>query len=172
MASSSSGNAIPAPNAVRVLVSSLADESPMVREASRASIKDIALLNPLLVLDCCSTVSRGGRRELHADWQGTCSNRLTFARLGNFFDLVARPMRAIIDDGRIVSSSIRAKFGSSSYGSSTCRLCFCRSMQFTPRLKGVLLRVLPILGNVTEAHHPIFANGVVIFLDSLLQIVY
>ncbi|PSS32866.1 Protein SHOOT GRAVITROPISM like [Actinidia chinensis var. chinensis] len=63
MASSSSGNAIPAPDAVRVLVSSLADESAMVREASMASLKDVSLLNPLLVLDCCSTVSRGGRRR-------------------------------------------------------------------------------------------------------------
>lgn len=46
------------------------------------------------------------------------------------------------------------------------------ALQFTPRLKGVLSRVLPILGNVRDAHRPIFANGVVIFLASLLQIVY
>ncbi|CAK9157686.1 unnamed protein product [Ilex paraguariensis] len=63
MASSSSGNSIPAPGAVEVLVSLLADESPIVREASIASLKDITSLNPLLVLDCCSNVSRGGRRR-------------------------------------------------------------------------------------------------------------
>lgn len=65
MASSGSGigYSIPAPEAVQVMVSSLADESPIVREASIAALKDIAPLNPLLVLDCCSIVSRGGRRR-------------------------------------------------------------------------------------------------------------
>ncbi|WJZ93744.1 hypothetical protein VitviT2T_012661 [Vitis vinifera] len=33
------------------------------------------------------------------------------------------------------------------------------ALQFTPRLKGVLSRVLPILGNVRDAHRPIFANA-------------
>ncbi|KAK3406264.1 hypothetical protein EUGRSUZ_K02432 [Eucalyptus grandis] len=63
MAASSSGVSIPASEAVQVLVSSLADDSPLVREASMASLKDIATLNPLLVLECCYTVSRGGRRR-------------------------------------------------------------------------------------------------------------
>ncbi|XP_075086353.1 protein SHOOT GRAVITROPISM 6 isoform X2 [Nicotiana tabacum] len=63
MASSSSGNSVPAAEAVQVLVSSLADDSPIVREASMAALKDITSLNPLLVLDCCLTVSRGGRRR-------------------------------------------------------------------------------------------------------------
>lgn len=63
MASSGSGNSIPAPEAVQILVSSLADESSVVREASMASLKDIAALSPLLVLDCCYAVSRGGRRR-------------------------------------------------------------------------------------------------------------
>ena len=40
------------------------------------------------------------------------------------------------------------------------------ALQFTPRLKGVLSRVLPILGNVRDAQRPIFANGVVKFLTS------
>ncbi|KAL0426444.1 UNVERIFIED_CONTAM: protein SHOOT GRAVITROPISM 6 [Sesamum latifolium] len=44
MASSSSGNSIPAPEAVQLLVSSLADDSPIVREASAATLKDIASL--------------------------------------------------------------------------------------------------------------------------------
>ena len=39
------------------------------------------------------------------------------------------------------------------------------ALQFTPRLKDVLSRVLPILGNVRDAHRPIFANGVVNFSD-------
>ncbi|PON35456.1 hypothetical protein PanWU01x14_336100 [Parasponia andersonii] len=63
MASSSSGTPMPAPEAVQVLVSFLADESPMVRDASMVSLKDIATLNLLLVLDRCSAVSRGGRRR-------------------------------------------------------------------------------------------------------------
>ncbi|KAL6987298.1 Protein SHOOT GRAVITROPISM 6 [Sarracenia purpurea var. burkii] len=33
------------------------------------------------------------------------------------------------------------------------------ALQFTPRLKGILSRVLPILGNVRDAHRPIFANA-------------
>jgi hypothetical protein len=63
MASSSLGSSIPAPEAVQLLVSSLADDSSVVREASMASLRDIASLNPLLVLDCCYAVSRGGRRR-------------------------------------------------------------------------------------------------------------
>lgn len=33
------------------------------------------------------------------------------------------------------------------------------ALQFTPHLKGVLARVVPILGNVRDIHRPIFANG-------------
>ncbi|CAK9157687.1 unnamed protein product [Ilex paraguariensis] len=33
------------------------------------------------------------------------------------------------------------------------------ALQFTPQLKGVLSRVLPILGNVRDVHRPIFANA-------------
>lgn len=52
-----------------------------------------------------------------------------------------------------------------------CLLCFLKliyclyfynsikALQFTPRLKGVLSRVLPVLGNVRDVHRPIFANG-------------
>ncbi|TYJ18916.1 hypothetical protein E1A91_A09G154900v1 [Gossypium mustelinum] len=82
MASSSSlGSSIPAPEAVQVLVSSLADESPMVREASMASLKDISPLNPLLVLDCCSAVSRGGRRR--------------FGNMAGVFQVMAFGVRAL-----------------------------------------------------------------------------
>lgn len=45
------------------------------------------------------------------------------------------------------------------------------ALQFTPRLKDVLSRVLPILGNVRDAHRPIFANGMLnCLLLSLLMI--
>lgn len=43
-----------------------------------------------------------------------------------------------------------------------------KALQFTPRLKGVLSRVLPILGNVRDIHRPIFANGAVKFSVALL----
>ncbi|GAV58925.1 hypothetical protein CFOL_v3_02458 [Cephalotus follicularis] len=33
------------------------------------------------------------------------------------------------------------------------------ALQFTPLLKGVLSRILPVLGNVRDAHRPIFANA-------------
>ncbi|XP_042943592.1 protein SHOOT GRAVITROPISM 6 isoform X2 [Carya illinoinensis] len=93
MASSSVGNSIPAPDAVQVLVSLLADESPMVRESSSASLKDIAALNPLLVLDCCCAVSRGGRRR--------------FGNMAGVFQVMAFGVRAL--DKKDVDPSFMAK---------------------------------------------------------------
>ncbi|GMI96611.1 hypothetical protein HRI_003330400 [Hibiscus trionum] len=194
MASSSSlGSSIPAPEAVQVLVSSLADESPMVREASMASLKEISTLNPLLVLDCCSAVSRGGRRrfgnmagvfqvmafgvraldrndidasyigklakiataeiisskELNADWQRAAASLLVAIGLhlpdlmmDEIFLHLSGPSSALP-----AMIQILADFASAD------------ALQFTPRLKGVLSRVLPILGNVRDVHRPIFANA-------------
>jgi hypothetical protein len=39
------------------------------------------------------------------------------------------------------------------------------ALLFIPRWKGVLSRILPILGNVRDMHRPTFANGVVISLS-------
>lgn len=193
MASSSSGNSVPAPEAVQVLVSSLSDESPMVREASAATLKDIASLNPLLVLDCCSSVSRGGRRrlgniaglfqvmsvairalnkddvdpqymaklakvasaeiistkELNADWQKAASGVLVALGL-HLPDLMMEEIFLHLSGSNSALPAmvqILADFASSD------------AFQFTPRLKGVLTRVLPILGNVKDIHRPIFANA-------------
>ncbi|KAA8518672.1 hypothetical protein F0562_016146 [Nyssa sinensis] len=193
MASSSSSNSIPAPDAVQVLVSLLADESPRVREASMASLKDIAALNPLLVLDCCCTVSRGGRRrfgnmagvfqvmavsvraldkkdvdppfmaklakiataemisskEINADWQRAASSVLV--AIGSHFpDLMMEEIFLHLSGSNSALPAmvqILADYASAD------------ALQFTPRLKGVLSRVLPILGNVRDAHRPIFANA-------------
>ncbi|KAK9289631.1 hypothetical protein L1049_007789 [Liquidambar formosana] len=193
MASSSSGSSIAAPEAVQVLVSSLADESPLVRKASMASLKDISALNPLLVLDCCSSVSRGGRRrfgnmagvfqvmafgvgaldrsdidptfmsklakmataemisskELNSDWQRAASGLLV--SIGSHFpDLMMEEIFLHLSGPNSALPSmvqILADFASAD------------ALQFTPRLKGVLSRVLPILGNVRDAHRPIFANA-------------
>ncbi|KAL3623358.1 Protein SHOOT GRAVITROPISM 6 [Castilleja foliolosa] len=191
--SSSSGNSIPAPEAAQVLVSSLADESPMVREASAATLKDIASLNPLLVLDCCSTVSRGGRRrfgniaglfqvmsvairaldkddvdphymaklakiaaaeiistkELNAEWQRAASGVLVALGL-HLPDLMMEEIFLHLSGSNSALPAmvqILAEFASSD------------AFQFTPRFKGVLTRVLPILGNVKDIHRPIFANA-------------
>ncbi|RVW47967.1 Protein SHOOT GRAVITROPISM 6 [Vitis vinifera] len=81
MASSSSGNSIPAPEAVQVLVSSLGDESHVVRAASMAALRDIAAINPLLVLECCCAVSRGGRRR--------------FGNMSGLFQVMASAVRAL-----------------------------------------------------------------------------
>ncbi|KAK6126237.1 hypothetical protein DH2020_040009 [Rehmannia glutinosa] len=246
MASSSSGNSIPAPEAVQVLVSSLADESPMVREASAATLKDIASLNPLLVLDCCSTVSRGGRRrfgniaglfqvmsvairalgkddvdphymaklakiaaaeiistkesrgdaaylmphlyfllvlskktyvevclllddimevmikELNADWQRAASGVLVALGL-HLPDLMMEEIFLHFSGSNSALPAmvqILSEFASSD------------AFQFTPRLKGVLTRVLPILGNVKEIHRPIFANGMLSLVASVLLIAF
>ncbi|KAI4349077.1 hypothetical protein L6164_009717 [Bauhinia variegata] len=92
MASPSSGSSIPAPEAVQVLVLSLSDDSSIVREASMASLKDIASLNPLLVLECCAAVSRGGRRR--------------FGNMAGVFQVMAFGVRAL--DGREVDNSFMA----------------------------------------------------------------
>ncbi|KAL0336932.1 UNVERIFIED_CONTAM: protein SHOOT GRAVITROPISM 6 [Sesamum calycinum] len=245
MASSSSGNSIPAPEAVQVLVSSLADDFPIVREASAATLKDIASLNPLLVLDCCSTVSRGGRRrfgnmaglfqvmsvairaldkndvdpqymaklakiaaaeiispsenniwntltwkvgvlvihseqELNADWQRAASSVLVALGL-HLPDLMmeeiflhlsgsnsALPaMVQILSDFASSDGMLRALM--KMVWVSDVRFWFLQlindlisviseALQFTPRLKGVLTRVLPILGSVKDIHRPVFAN--------------
>ncbi|KAG6693496.1 hypothetical protein I3842_09G003400 [Carya illinoinensis] len=193
MASSSVGNSIPAPDAVQVLVSLLADESPMVRESSSASLKDIAALNPLLVLDCCCAVSRGGRRrfgnmagvfqvmafgvraldkkdvdpsfmaklakiataemisskELNADWQRAAASLLV--SIGSHLpDLMMEEIFLHLlgpNPALPAMVQILADFASAD------------ALQFTPRLKGVLSRVLPIIGNVRDPYRPIFANA-------------
>ncbi|KAK9199079.1 hypothetical protein WN944_014266 [Citrus x changshan-huyou] len=203
MASSSSGISIPAPEAVQFLVSSLADESPIVREASMASLKDIAALNPLLVLDCCLAVSRGGRRrfgnmagifqvmafavraldendidpafmsklsriataemisskELNTDWQRAASALLV--SIGSHLpDLMMEEIFLYLSGTNSALPAmvqILADFASAD------------ALQFTPRLKGVLLRVLPILGNIRDVHRPIFANGMVDDLSAFCE---
>ncbi|GAB4833550.1 Protein SHOOT GRAVITROPISM 6 [Ancistrocladus abbreviatus] len=193
MAASSSGSSIPAPEAVQVLVSLLADESTIVREASMASLKDVAALNPLLVLDCCSAVSKGGRRrfgnmaglfqvmafgvsaldkqhvdasfmaklakiataemisskELNADWQRAASALLV--SIGSHLpDLMVEEIFVHLSGSSSALPAmiqILADFASSD------------APQFVPRLKAVLSRVLPILGNVKDAHRPVFANA-------------
>ncbi|XP_071910612.1 protein SHOOT GRAVITROPISM 6 isoform X6 [Coffea arabica] len=193
MASSSSGNSMPAPEAIQVLVSSLGDESPMVRDASMAALKEIAPLNPLLVLDCCSLVSRGGRRR--------------FGNIGGLFQVMSVAIRAldkrdvdppymtklakIATAEMITSKEFQADWQRAAAGvlvaiglhlpdlmmeevflhlsgSSSSMPAMVQvladfasfdALQFTPRLKVVLARVLPILGNVRDINRPIFANA-------------
>ncbi|KAI4300360.1 hypothetical protein L6164_033748 [Bauhinia variegata] len=193
MASSSSGSSIPAPEAVQVLVSSLADDSTVVREASMAALKDIAALNPILVLECCAAVSRGGRRR--------------FGNMAGVFQVMAFGVRAL--DERQVDTSFMAKLakiataemisskelnsdwqraatgllvaigshlpdlmmeeiflhlsGSNSALPAMVQIlaefASADPLQFIPRWKGVLSRILPLLGNVRDIHRPIFANA-------------
>ncbi|KAL2933424.1 Protein SHOOT GRAVITROPISM 6 [Bienertia sinuspersici] len=192
MASSpSSSNSIPAPEAVQVLVSSLADESSSVREASMASLKDIASMNPLLVLDCCAAVSRGGRRrlgnmaalfqvmafgvgalnkedaepafmsklskiatsemistkEINTDWQRAASGLLVSIGL-HFPDLMMEEVFVHLSGA---SSALPAMV------QTLADFAVTDALQFTPRLKAILSRVLPILGSIRDIHRPIFA---------------
>ncbi|XP_071908328.1 protein SHOOT GRAVITROPISM 6-like isoform X4 [Coffea arabica] len=193
MASSSSGHSMPAPEAIQVLVSSLGDESPMVRDASMAALKEIAPLNPLLVLDCCSLVSRGGRRrfgnigglfqvmsvairaldkqdvdppymtklakiataemitskEFQADWQRAAAGVLVAIGL-HLPDLMMEEVFLLLSGS---SSSMPAMV------QVLADFASFDALQFTPRLKVVLARVLPILGNVRDINRPIFANA-------------
>ncbi|GJV24729.1 protein shoot gravitropism 6 isoform X1 [Tanacetum coccineum] len=257
MTSSSSGNSIPAPDAIQVLVQSLADESLIVKHASMASLKSLAPLNPLLVLDCCLTVSRGGRRrfgniggvfqvmsiaigaleeaevdsvymaklaklataeiisskEIKADWQRAASSLLV--AIGSHLpDLSVVYKRSQVQIPLVANSLGHPPYlynpqwwracdlpgsmglaGWSMESGLTCQVTeggpggislmmeevyfylsaqnsalpamvqiladFATSdaLQFTPRIKGVLSRVLPILGNVRDQHRPIFANA-------------
>nr|XP_029119800.1 protein SHOOT GRAVITROPISM 6 isoform X2 [Elaeis guineensis] len=189
----SSYASLPAQEAVQVLVASLVDESPVVREASLAALKEIAPLNPLMVLDCCSAISRGGRRrfgnmagvflvmacavramdrkdvdpaymaklaklataemitskELNADWQRAAAGLLV--SIGSHVpDLM---MEEIFLHLSGTNSALPAMVQIlADYASA-------EALQFTPRLKDVLLRVLPILGNVRDAQRPVFANA-------------
>ncbi|PRQ43676.1 putative condensin complex subunit 1 [Rosa chinensis] len=203
MASSSSASSIAAPEAVQVLVSLLADESPNVRQVSIASLRDVAALNPVIVLDCCSAVSRGGRRrfgnmaglfqvmsygvgaldkndvdsvfmtklakiataeiisskELHTDWQRAASGLLVSIGLhlpdlmmDEIFLHLPGPNSAIPAMVQILADFACAD-----------------AFQFTPRLKDVLSRVLPILGNVRDAHRPIFANAIKCWCQAVWQ---
>ncbi|XP_020094313.1 protein SHOOT GRAVITROPISM 6 isoform X2 [Ananas comosus] len=192
MASSSSGS-VPVNEAVQVLVSSLADESPVVREASLNALKEIAPLNPLLVLDCCSAISRGGRRR--------------FGNLAGVFSVMACAVRAMDQknveptymtklakiataeivtskdfnaDWQRAASSLLVSIGShvpdlmmeevflhlSGPNSALPAMvqiladfASAEALQFTRRLKDVLLRVLPIIGNVRDSQRPVFANA-------------
>ncbi|KAJ6851452.1 protein SHOOT GRAVITROPISM 6 isoform X1 [Iris pallida] len=191
MASSSAS--LPIAEAVHVLVSSLADESPVVRESSLSSLREIAPLNPLLVLDCCCAVSKAGRRrfsnmagvfrvmaaavramdredvdpvfmarlakiatselvtskELNADWQRAAATLLV--SIGSHApDLMMEEIFLHLSGPNLALPAmvqILADFASA------------EALQFTPKLKDVLLRILPILGSVRDAHRPIFANA-------------
>ncbi|KAL8154351.1 hypothetical protein V2J09_012111 [Rumex salicifolius] len=203
MASSSSGSSISAPEAVQVLVSLLSDESPAVREASMASLKEIAALNPLLVLDCCSAVSRGGRRrfgniallfqvmafgvralkkedvdptfmaklgkiataemisskDFNADWQKAAAGLLV--AIGSHLpDLMMEEIFLYMSASSSALPAmvqILASFASAD------------PLQFTPRLKAILSRVLPIIGNVRDVHRPVFANAFKCWCQAIWQ---
>ncbi|XP_020400639.1 protein SHOOT GRAVITROPISM 6 isoform X1 [Zea mays] len=193
MASSSAAASAAALEAVQVLVASLADDSPVARDAALAALRDIAPLNPMLILDCCATVSRGGRRrfgnmagvflvmasavraldhsdaeseflrkiakiataeivtskEFNVDWQRAAACLLVAIgshdpdlMMGEIFLHFSGPTSALP-----AMLQILADFASS------------EALQFTPRLKDVLLRVLPILGSVRDGQRPVFANA-------------
>ncbi|XP_042435238.1 protein SHOOT GRAVITROPISM 6-like [Zingiber officinale] len=191
MASSSAS--LPALEAVQVLVSSLADESPVVRESSLASLKEIAPLNSILVIDCCVSISKGGRRR--------------FGNMAGVFLVMACAVRAM--DPKDVDSTYMlklAKIATSeiitskdfnadwqraaatllvSIGSHVPKLMMeevflhlsgsnialqsmvqiladfatVEALKFSPHLKDVFLRILPILGSVRDAQRPVFANA-------------
>lgn len=60
----------------------------------------------------------------------------------------------------IVSSCIQVYESCLAQDEVSYALNVIEALQFTPRLKGVLSRILPILGNIRDPHRPIFANGI------------
>ncbi|CAN6487431.1 unnamed protein product [Victoria cruziana] len=204
MASSSSGdNPVNIKDAVEVLVHSLDDESSIVREASISALYEIAPLNPMLVLDCCSLISRGGRKrfgniagvftvmahavraidskdadtffmsklvkitlaemisskDVNADWQRAASGLIVAVGM-HMPDLMMEEISVHLSGP---NSSLPAVVQTLADFASTGALLFI------PRLKGVLLRVLPILGNVKDSQRPIFANAFKCWCQAALQ---
>ncbi|XP_031501558.1 protein SHOOT GRAVITROPISM 6 isoform X2 [Nymphaea colorata] len=204
MASSSAGDhAVNTKDAVEVLIHSLDDESSVVREASMAALYEIAPLNPMLVLDCCSVISRGGRKrfgniagvftvmahavraidskdvdpffmsklvkitlaemisskDVNADWQRAASG-LVVAIGMHMPDLMMEEISVHLSGPH---SSLPAMVQTLADFAST------GASLFIPRLKGVLLRVLPILGNVKDSQRPIFANAFKCWCQAALQ---
>lgn len=88
-------------------------------------------------------------KELNADWQRAASALLV--SIGSHFpDLMMEEIFLYLSGTNSALPAmvqILADFASAD------------ALQFTPRLKGVLSRVLPILGNVRDIHRPIFANA-------------
>ncbi|KAH0471150.1 hypothetical protein IEQ34_000873 [Dendrobium chrysotoxum] len=184
---------VPAPEAVLVLVSSLADESSIVRDASVAALKEIAPLNPLTVLDCCCAVFRGARRRF-ANMAGVFTVMACAARAMDKRDVdpaLMTKLAKIATAEIITSKELNAEWQRAaasllvSIGSHVPDLmmeeiffhlsgpnsalpamvqiladfAYAEAFKFTPRLKDVLLRVLPILGGVKDSQRPIFANA-------------
>ncbi|KAL8508732.1 hypothetical protein ACS0TY_016088 [Phlomoides rotata] len=88
-------------------------------------------------------------KELNADWQRAASGVLVALGL-HLPDLMMEEIFLHLSGSNSALPAmvqILADFASSD------------AFQFTPRLKGVLTRVLPILGNVKDIHRPIFANA-------------
>ncbi|XP_047089443.1 protein SHOOT GRAVITROPISM 6 isoform X2 [Lolium rigidum] len=194
MASPSSAAASAAAlEAVQVLVASLADDSPRARDSALAALRDIAPLNPLLVLDCCATISRGGHRRF-ANMAGVFLVMASAVRALDRVDAEREFLRKIakIATAEIVSSkdfnvdwqraaaTLLVAIGSHDpdlmmgeiflyFSGPTSALpamlqiladfASAEALQFTPRLKDVLLRVLPILGSVRDGQRPVFANA-------------
>ncbi|KAK8446790.1 hypothetical protein SEVIR_9G545400v4 [Setaria viridis] len=193
MASSAAAASAAALEAVQVLVASLADDSLVARDAALAALCDIAPLNPMLVLDCCATVSRGGRRRF-GNMAGVFLVMASAVRALDNSDAEREFLRKIakIATAEIVSSkefnvdwqraaaNLLVAIGSHDpdlmmeeiflhFSGPTSALpamlqilahfASAEALQFTPRLKDVLLRVLPILGNVRDGQRPVFANA-------------
>ncbi|KMZ62901.1 HEAT repeat-containing protein 7A, partial [Zostera marina] len=192
---------LPAHAAVDVLVNLLADDSLIVRKASLNALKEIAPMDPQLVLQYCSQVSRGGRRR--------------FGNMAGVFQVMACAVKAIekseIDlslmeklikiatsemitskvfnaDWQRAATSLLVSIGSHvpdlmmeeiflhlsgpaipSMVQILGDFAIAEALQFTPRLKDVLLQLLPILGNVRDIHKPIFANAFRCWCEAVWQ---
>ncbi|WVZ55465.1 hypothetical protein U9M48_006123 [Paspalum notatum var. saurae] len=166
---------------------------PVARNAALAALRDIAPLNPMLVLDCCATVSRGGRRRF-GNMAGVFLVMASAVRALDHSDAEREFLRKIakIATAEVVSSkefnvdwqraaaSLLVAIGSHDpdlmmeeiflhFSGPTSALpamlqiladfASAEALQFTPRLKDVLLRVLPILGSVRDGQRPVFANA-------------
>ncbi|TQE07856.1 hypothetical protein C1H46_006505 [Malus baccata] len=170
MASSSSGSSIPAPEAVQVLVSLLADESPIrfgnmagvfqvMAYGVRALDKDDVDPPFMAKLAKIATAEIISSKELNADWQRAASavlvsigRHLPDLMMEEIFLHLPGPNSALPAMVQILADFAHAD-----------------ALQFTPRLKGVLSRVLPILGNVRDAHRPIFANAIKCWCQAVWQ---
>ncbi|KAK9168546.1 hypothetical protein Syun_000686 [Stephania yunnanensis] len=195
-----------ASEAVQVLVNSLGDESSVVRGSAMAAIEGIAALNPLLVLDCCFAVSRGGRRVLCNLFQvfyiliSATRSLINFECIPNTttnlcWALSTSSVRIYgmkSDDASAQRRSMLLLYSILTHSSRLLMMeeiflhlrpnsalpamvqiladfAAVEALQFTPRLKDVLSRVLPIVGNVKDVQRPIFANAFKYWCEAVWQ---
>ncbi|XP_057860484.2 protein SHOOT GRAVITROPISM 6 isoform X5 [Cryptomeria japonica] len=173
-------SSVPRREVIQVLVGALGDESAMVRKAAMNALQENAPFNSIAILDCCTAVFRvGGRKFMELQRFGQGGSHIT-----GVFQIMAFTVRVMNEEEidmalmtklvkvasseMTVSKMIEEVFlhlaGSaiaiSAMVQTLAEFASAEALKFTPHLKDVLSRVLPVLGNIKDAQRSIFANAI------------